>query len=172
MENIRRSISLFFATYGGLLFQIIGTIALILLALRGLDYLYKENNIDKLNENVVSEQEIALKEKATKKEKENILFISEFLDYCNNKKIQEAYNMLSEKCITEKFQTIERFKKEYVEKIFTYKKDYKIEKIENLYKITILEGVLQSGKTENRDGIISYYEISENVLEKEIYIER
>ena len=123
MENIRRSVKLFFAIYGGLLFRIIGTIALILLALRGLDYLYKENNIDKLNENVVSEQEIALKEKATKKEEENILFISEFLNYCNDKKIQEAYNMLSEKCIKEKFQTIEIFKNEYVEKIFTYKKD-------------------------------------------------
>lgn len=172
MEDIRRNIKLFFATYGGLLFQIIGIIAIFLFALHSINYLYKENNAKASKENIVSEQEIKEEEKNIEKEKEDKQYISEFLDYCNAGKTEEAYSMLSEKCIKEKYQTIDIFKKEYLDKIFIYKKDYEIEKENDMYKVKILEGILESGSIENRNNIISYYKIEESVLKKYIYIER
>lgn len=171
MENMRRSIKLFFATYGSLLFQIIGIIAIFLFALNSINYLYKENNAKTSKENIVSEQEIK-EEKNIEEEKEYKLYISEFLNYCNAGKTEEAYSMLSEKCIKEKYQTIDIFKKEYVDKVFIYKKDYEIEKENDKYKVKILEGALESGRIENRESIISYYKIEENALKKCIYIER
>lgn len=172
MENIRRSIKLFFTIYGGLLFQIIGGIAIFFFVLKGINYLYKENSETSSQENLISEQEIIDKQIELEKEEEDILFISKFLDYCNDKKVEEAYSMLSEECIKQKYQTMDIFKKEYIDKIFTYKKEYKIEKEDNVYKITILEGILESGSTENRDSIISYYRIDERVLERYIFIGR
>ena len=169
MENIRRNIRLFFVTYGSLLFQIIGIIVLILFSIRGINYLYKENSQTKI-ENTLTQEEIQEQDNI-KKHKENISFISKFLDYCNNKNIEEAYNMLSEECIRHNYETIDKFRDEYVNKIFTYKKEYRIEEENNLYKITILEGVLESGNLENRKSEICYYKIEGNVLEKEIYIQ-
>lgn len=169
MENIRRNIRLFFATYGGLLFQIIGIIVVILFSIMGTNYLYKENTQIKI-ENTLTQVEIQEQDNI-KKHKENISFISKFLDYCNNKNIEEAYNMLSEECIIHNYQTIDKFRDDYVNKLFTYKKEYKIQEENNLYKITILEGVLESGNLENRRSEICYYKIEENVLEKAIYIQ-
>lgn len=172
MENIRRSIRLFFVSYGSLLFQIIAIIAIVLFVIRGANHLYIQNSEKEIIENELLQEESKQEQQAIKKEKEDISFISEFLDYCNDKKIEEAYSMLSEKCIKDNFQTIEKFKNEYVNKIFTYQKEYEIEKEDDLYKITILDGLLQSGGSENRKSIIYYYRINENVLGKELFIER
>lgn len=166
MEYIRRKIKLFFVTYGGLLFGTIGVLVIVFITLRGVDYIYLESTKSNLNE--LSQEEIEKEEQ----ESEKILFISKFIDYCNGKQVEEAYNMLSEKCKIEKYNTIEKFKEEYINKIFTYKKEYKIEKENNLYKIEIIEGILETGNTENRKSIISYYRIEEDILEKTIYIER
>lgn len=172
MENIKRSIRIFFTTFGGLLFQIIGIIAIVLFAIHGVNNLYKENTkTQELEESKLSE-EVQIKKELLEKENENRLFISEFIDYCNENKIEEAYNMLSEECIKDKYQTIEKFEDEYVNKIFTYKKDYEIEIEDNLYKVTIMEGILQSGKIDNRNSITSSFTIEESVLEKKINIER
>lgn len=167
MENIRRSLKLFFAIYGGLLFRIIITIVVFLFTLSVIDNLYKNSTEVTTRNNTIQEQEVVLEN-----EKYSIAYISKFLDFCNENKIEEAYKMLSEDCIKQKYQTIDIFKKEYIDKIFTYKKEYKIEKEEKLYRITILDGVLESGSKENRKSIISYYKIEEDLLEKYIYIER
>lgn len=172
MENIRRSVRLFFVSYGSLLFQIIGIIVIVLFVLRVANHLYTENTENEVIENEILQEEIKENEQTIKKQKENISFISEFLDYCNKGQVEEAYSMLSDKCIKEKFQTIDIFKTEYLNKIFTYKKEYEIENENNLYKVTILEGVLESGGLENRKSIITHYRIEENVLENKIYIER
>ena len=170
MENIRRSIKLFFVTYGSLLFQIIGIIVVILFSIRGINSLYEKNATEKTVKNELLQEETEKEQQIKEKEKEDISFISEFLNYCNNKKIEEAYNMLSEECIKDIYETIEKFENEYVNKIFTYKKEYKIEKENDLYKIIILDGVLESGSLENRKSVICYYEIEQNVLGKTINI--
>lgn len=170
MENIRRSIKLFFTIYGSFLFQIIGIILLILFGIRSVNYIYKENREKDINQNITSNYQKLDKEEL-EAEKEEIEIISEFLDNCNNNKIEEAYNMLSETCINNYYQTIDIFK-EYINKIFTHKKDYEIEKENDLYRITIIQGVLEAGSVENRDKEEFYYRIEENVLEKKIIIEQ
>lgn len=172
MENMRRSIKLFFATYGSLLFRIIGVIAIIIFILQGINYLYKENSQNNLKENSISNRAMMEKQEKLKNEKEDKILISKFLDYCNDKRVEEAYNILSEECIKENYQTLEKFSKEYVAEIFTYKKDYEIELENDLYKITIIDGILESGSVENRKSIVCYCRVEENVLERTIYIER
>ena len=173
MENLKRSVRIFFATYGGLLFRIIGGIILIIVVLRGINSIVKENNKPSLTQNnIVSQNEKEDREKKLEIQQENKKFVSEFIDYCNDNKIQEAYKMLSKECINKKYPTIEKFKSEYINKIFTYKKEYKITEENGLYKVEVLEGILQSGKIEDRDFIETYFKIEESILGKKIYIER
>ena len=169
MEKVRRAIKLFFAIYGNFLFKIIGIIVLILLTLRGINYLYKENVVD-----VKKEKEI---EKSIEKEENKLIeeereLISKFIDYCNNHLIEEAYKMLSENCKKEQFKTKDEFEINYINELFGYKKEYKIEKIENKFKVIIYDGILESGRIEDRANKTTYYKIEDTVIEKRIYIER
>lgn len=167
MEKIRRNIKLFFVTYGSLLFTIIGIFCLLILFLRGVNYVHitnKETEKEHLRESIVSEEE-------TNESEEEILLITNFLNYCNNNNVKEAYDLLSKECVDDKYQTVQIFEKEYVNKIFTYKKEYKINKENDLYKITIIEGILQSGKLEDRENIVTYYRVQKDVLDNKIYIE-
>lgn len=168
MENIRRKIRLFFATYGSLLFQIIGLIVIVLFSLNMANELYTESS----NESINLEGEYTYQQEKLQNEEDNKKVISQFLEYCNNNQIELAYSMLSEACINEKYKTIDSFKTEYIDKIFTHKKEYIIEKENDLYKITIMDGILESGSLENRNSLINYYKIEENVLNKTIYIEK
>lgn len=167
MEDIRRNIKLFFTAYGSLFFQLIGIIAIVIFVLQSLNNIYRNEEKNNSNQNIIIEQN-----KIVENEKDNLEIISKFLDYCNEKNVEKAYSMLSEECIKEKYQTIDIFKTEYIDKIFTYKKEYEIKKEDEKYKITILEGILESGTTENRKSVISYYKIDESILEKSIFIER
>lgn len=167
MEDIRRNIKLFFTAYGSLFLQLIGIIAIVIFVLQSLNNIYRNEEKNNSNQNIIIEQKKIIEE-----EKENIEVISKFLDYCNEKNIEKAYSMLSEECIKEKYQTIDIFKTEYMDKIFTYKKEYEIKKEDEKYKITILDGILESGTVENRKYVISYYKIDESILEKYIFIER
>lgn len=172
MENMKRSIRLFFATYGGLLSQILGIIAIILFSLQGINHIYEENTKKEIGKNSLSQEELEEKQEVLKNEKQDKKLISQFLDYCNNGQVEEAYEMLSDDCKKQEYKTIDIFKTEYIDKIFTYKKEYKIEKENELYKITIIDGLIESGSTEDRSSIVNYYKLEENVLDKKIYVER
>lgn len=171
MESIRRNIKLFFVAYGSLLFYVILIILVFLFILHEVNIFYKENVKEKLQANNTTEEEITKNHKLIQEEKENKLFISKFIDYCNENKVEEAYNMLSGKYIEEKYLTIEKFKNKYIDKIFEYKKEYKIDNINNIYEVKIMEDILKSGKIENRDSITIKIIIENNVPEKNIYIE-
>ena len=53
--------------------------------------------------------------------------MNSFISYCNNNDIASAYNLLSDGCKKELFNTQNDFKQKYYDKIFTSKKDYNIE---------------------------------------------
>ena len=172
MEILKRKIRLFFLTYGSFLFRIIALIVIVILVLQGINYLYKKNTEYDTKQAMMATEQTKQQSAALQGLKEDEQLISSFLDYCNNKEIQKAYEMLSKECINEKYPTIEKFKQEYIDKIFSYPKEYEIEKENDEYKITIIEGALQSGTIENRNSIESYYKIKEDVLIRSIYIER
>lgn len=172
MEEIRRNVKLFLVSYKYLFFQIIGTIVIVLNIIHGINNLYKENTKIEEPENSKLSENVQAKNELLKKESENKLLISNFIELCNKNKIEEAYSMLSERCIKEKYATMEKFKNEYIYKIFNYQKDYEIQIENNLYKVIIKEGILQTGKIDNRNSITTILYIEEDLSEKKIYIER
>lgn len=88
--------------------------------------------------------------------------INYFVNLCNQNKIEEAYNMISEDCKSVLFPTINDFKNNYYDKVFNGQKDVKIEKSMyegEIYKVTYMSNLLANGGYQ-----------SENTLEDYIYI--
>lgn len=94
--------------------------------------------------------------------------ISKFLKYCKNENIEEAYKMLSEDCKKNKYDTLEKFKNEYVKEKFKKDYIYEIQKwIQNTYKISISEDILSTGNIKDNKREIEYITIvNENSEEK------
>lgn len=167
MENIKREIRLFFVYYGKLISFIIGFIAVIILIIQSLN-VYTIKQKENIN-NQYSQEEYEQKQEEKEKKTKDKEYISEFIDYCNEGKIQEAYTMLSDKCKEEKYSTIEEFKKMYVNKIFSINIcKYEIIKENDIYVITLTQDMLITGKTNST--IEQKYQVS-GVLERRIYIQ-
>ena len=49
--------------------------------------------------------------------------VNTFLNFCNNKEVEEAYNLISDECKKEKYPTLEEFKKFYYDDIFEEKRE-------------------------------------------------
>ena len=68
---------------------------------------------NRLNENEANNEiEISFQEN-----KENKKLIDEFLEYCRNKQIEKAYDLISDKCKKEKYNTVSNFEKNYYNKM-------------------------------------------------------
>ena len=165
MEKIKRKIKLFFVSYGRLLFEIIGGIALIIFIIQSLNQYTISQKKEIIKELEATQGEREKEKKKTEDIQENKDFISRFIDYCNDRNIEEAYNMLSDSCKQKQYTTIKKFKDKYINKIFDSKYDYEITlHEENKYKIIFLEDILQAGTIENRKQKEYYYTIEEDVL--------
>ena len=76
--------------------------------------------------------------------------IQKFVDYCNNKDVNSAYNLLSKDCRECLYGTLEKFKIGYYEKIFTNKKEFNLQSWVNnenyhTYRIRYMDDFLSSG---------------------------
>lgn len=148
-------------------FTIIGVFALI----QALNSYYKNNTKEKSssadnstttyntpNYSVVSQKEI------NKNTSENLqAVIKNFFDYCNNNKIEEAYNLLSEDCKKELYPNINEFKQKYFDIIFTNTKTYSsnlwiTSGNKNTYRLEIHGDILSTGKKEEMP-IEEYYTV-------------
>lgn len=95
---------------------------------------------------VISEEKIS--EKTSQKQTQ---IIDNFMSYCNSGNIENAYNLLSENCKEELYPTIENFKSNYCDRIFTENKLYNVQawivgKQGDTYKINLTEDTLATGK--------------------------
>lgn len=154
-SNLRRNI--FENRYK--ILAIIVAIILVLCLIRVLNEFAKglneKQNVNTINPNSsYKPQETTILGSNVKEEiqEQNTKVMDEFIKYCNSKEIEKAYNLLTEECKIEKFSnSIENFKKEYVEKIFTTTKTYNIQAWINAgnptYKLRILNDVLSTGST-------------------------
>ncbi len=102
--------------------------------------------------------------------------IKEFLDYCNNGKVEEAYNLLSTDCKEELYSTIDEFKTKYYNRIFTEKKSYDSTlwintNASNTYRIQIMSDLLATGESEYMP-IEDYYTIINENEEYKLNISR
>ena len=187
MENIRRSIKLFFTKYGKLLLIVFAIIAGFLLFLRLLDKIAEDNYRKELQkreekrlaiQNTLGNENRNVETKKIEKQRKRVIssdekLIEKFLSLCEEN-TQEAYDMLSDKCKKEKFLTVEEFKSKYVDLVFAQAKDHKIEEQEQdrLYKVLFyVEDILQAGSLENRKRFEEFYYIEEDPSkERKIYI--
>lgn len=160
--NFKRKIGLFFIDHGRQIVVIVAVITGIILAIQGLDYYYKIKNTNN-NVTISEESKTTLPNIDIEKNKENKKIINQFVNYCNDGNIEEAYQMISTNCKIEKFKDINTFKKNYIEKVFKIKQDIQISRMQDAsYEITYTDDALLSGgkgKNEKKDYV---YIISEN----------
>lgn len=103
---------------------------------------------NKDNYSVVTRQEI---NESTSNNSENL--IKKFFDYCNSGDIENAYNLLSSDCKEELYPTIDDFKQNYYNVIFTEKKSYESllwinTANKNTYRVQIMADLLSTGEQE------------------------
>lgn len=84
--------------------------------------------------------------------KQNSDVIKTFVNYCNNKEMEKAYNMLSDECKETIYPDISTFKKNYYDTIFTIYRMYNLEnwynsRTSSTYYIAYIEDVLATGNT-------------------------
>lgn len=77
--------------------------------------------------------------------------IDSYINYCNNKEYESAYNLLEDDFKNEYFKGIDKFKK-YVDTIFKKKRMYNIQNYSNynnvyVYKVSIIDDLLSTGST-------------------------
>lgn len=113
----------------------------------------KNENVTNTNSNYKPQETAVLGDNVSSAKQEEITNImDEFISYCNSKEIEKAYNLLTDECKEEIFSSsIENFKTNYVEKIFTTYKTYNMQSWINgtnpTYKVRILDDLLSSGST-------------------------
>lgn len=159
---------------------IIAFIVVILFSIRTLNRIAKEQNMQKLNSisNVntsknnssisnnsntfINSSESAVTGDDISEEEidEVQKIIDQFITYCNEKELENAYNMLSDECKKVLYQDVNKFKTLYYDKAFNGKsKSVGIENwIGNTYKIKINEDIMSTGKISN-SSLQDYYTI-------------
>lgn len=102
--------------------------------------------------------------------------IEEFLDYCNNKEIEKAYELLSNECKKVLYPTLEDFANKYYYKLFNEKRNYiKQAWIRDgkrvIYKVDFVEDMLATGTAANTS-ISDYYTVINNNDKYELNINK
>lgn len=115
------------------------------------------NDITKPNQSVISNDKLTQKET-----EENSNFIEQFVNYCNQNKVEEAYGLLTEDCKAELYPTKEIFISNYMNQIFKEQVNYELElwySISNChtYRITYHKGnLLQTGGQASSSNFVDY----------------
>ena len=130
----------------------------------------QDNNIDDINRDLNSvyvsddKSQISGKEINETVLKENVEIIDEFFNKCNDMDLEGAYNMLSDNCKEQLYFDINSFEEKYYLKIFNgNKKSISIEPwTGKIYKVTIKEDMLSTGKNSNEGAYRDYVTIEEN----------
>lgn len=97
--------------------------------------------------------------------------IKQFVNYCNNRQIENAYNMLTEECKTLIYPSLESFTENYYNRIFYINRMYNLENWYDdadlyTYYIKYTEDVLASGNLNSEDNKGDYITV---VIDEEGY---
>lgn len=86
--------------------------------------------------------------------------VSKFVEYCNNKEIQKAYDLLSSDCKNEIYPTIQDFKEKYLDAIFNVKRTFSIRNWSgSIYIVRFTEDILSTGKVREGSSVQDYIKI-------------
>lgn len=124
------------------------------------------NNID-YNYSIITGQEV-------NKNVSNV--VDEFIEFCNNGQIENAYEMLSEECKKNIYPSLEDFTKKYYNKIFSKKRAYNCQAwisqgITHTYRIDFTEDMLATGSPA-QTSIVDYYTVVKNNDEYKLNINK
>lgn len=98
--------------------------------------------------------------------------IDQFIEYCNNGQIEEAYSMLTEDCKNQMYPNIEAFEESYYNNIFNgYRRTANIQNwTGSTYLVRMVEDMLSTGKYNNGEAIQDYITIESENREKKLNI--
>lgn len=86
---------------------------------------------------------------STRKLQSATTVIDDFISYCNRKELQKAYDLLTEECKAQMFNTLSSFEQSYYQDVFNGEnRTCSIENwIDNTYKVKFVEDMITTGKT-------------------------
>ena len=164
---------------------ILGIIIFVYVIIRMFNAQIKKENEEKINNGtnqnfqvttyLPSSQTSVMTNSSTTKEnvKKDTEIIKNFIDFCNDNNIEEAYNLLSQQCKDELYKNINDFYNKYYKNIFNEKKSYDIENwasSKNItYKVKYLNDIMSSG-TVNDEYIEEYITVVTENNEKKLNI--
>ena len=127
------------------------------------------NYMDEQNKTYISDKSAISGGTVTQEEVKQVNnTISRFLQYCKSGDAEQAYNMLSNNCKENGYNTLDKFKEKYIKSKFDKDSIYEIEKwIDRTYKISISKDILATGNVNDNTKITDYITIvTENSEEK------
>lgn len=164
---------------------ILGIIIFVYVIIRMFNAQIKKENEEKINNGtnqnfqvttyLPSSQTSVMTNSSTPKEnlKKDTEIIKNFIDFCNDNNIEEAYNLLSQQCKDELYKNINDFYNKYYKNIFNEKRSYDIENwasSKNItYKVKYLNDIMSSG-TVNDEYIEEYITVVTENNEKKLNI--
>lgn len=170
-------------------YKILGVIIAIILVLcviRFLNEMAKQSN-----EEAVKNSQNTIKQSSTYKPEQTVIqgenisssqqekndnIMDDFIQYCNQKDVEKAYNLLTDECKEVIFNSsIQNFEQDYINEIFKTQKTYSMQSWiqasgSYTYKVKIMEDMLSTGKTGNY--IEDYYTIVNKNGEYKLNINR
>ncbi len=202
MHNIRR----FFYQNKYQIFGVIGIIAFILIIIQLMNLLVKKNDSNKLinkqqntttitenNPGVISEKSAVTGQEISKTQLDSeTTVINKFMEYCNNQDFENAYNLITDDCKKQMYNSLDVFKKSYYKNVFNGEKiNFTIENwVKSTYRVNITGDILTTGKVSdyskqdyitvkrvddgyklNINNYIGYSEINKTTTEDNITIE-
>lgn len=134
------------------------------------------NSQNNTNSNIAGNERIQLStnksvltgdELSTTKLNNEVGKIEEFLENCNNGKLEDAYNMLTDECKEEMYASVEDFKEFYYENVFESERvSFEVENwTKNIYKVDIIPDMLSTGKS--NQGIVKQDYITVKKVDEE-----
>lgn len=109
----------------------------------------------------------------------NLDIIKSFVEFCNTKQYERAYNLLSDECKKEKYNTINEFTEIYCKKIFESEKTYNLElwftnEGDYTYRVTYINNnILQTGNIDSSKNFEDYITVTiENKLNISSFIKK
>ena len=125
----------------------------------------KENTTkDNLNQNTLKDdQSVLTGSSISENQKDKLDVLDQFVEYCNNGQIDEAYDLISDDCKKEMFTSKEDFERIYYNKIFSGEsKNISVENwVRNIYKVKFTQDALSTGIYNAGDAIQDYITIIE-----------
>jgi len=151
--NIKRNID----KNGKLIFYIVITIIFIFFGIKSLNshlevQEIKEKEQIELNQNNAIQEPTIIENKIESNSIE--VTIKSFINYCNNREIENAYKMLTEECKNAMFSNIQDFETNYINNIFNEKRTFDLERWSTYgnkitYLVTLYGELLATGGIEN-----------------------